>query len=157
MQRSAVCLGLAITAAAVLAGGAVRADEFMAMPGLWKTSYTLRGGTTEIDGPKVVWRCVDEDADPWASFAQLKDLPGLSCSRPSLQRTSTSLKWRTECHAAGPADSADTVATEGAVVFDSIQHYKGWVKFTGTLMGYPIRSVVDMEGSRHAACTSPTD
>jgi hypothetical protein len=100
---------------------------------------------------------VDEAADPWDSFAQLENLPGMSCSRTSLQRTSTSLKWQTECHGPGPASNADVIATVGALVFDSPQHYTGWMKFSGTLMGYPIQSATDFEGARHAACTSPSD
>jgi hypothetical protein len=45
----------------------------------------------------------------------------------------------------------------GAIVFDSPQHYTGWVKFSGTLMGYPLQSGAKIEGLRKAACTSPSD
>jgi hypothetical protein len=91
----------------------------------------------------------------------------MSCSRSSLQRNSTSLKWKAECR--GPATgasapsgpgaetAADAVEVSGAIVFDSAQHYTGWVKFRGTLMGYPLRSGVKIEGTRKAACTSPSD
>jgi hypothetical protein len=133
------------------------AGEFRALPGLWKTTYEIRGGATKPNEPKVLWHCVDEEADPWVSFAQLQDLPGMTCTRPSLERTSLSLKWRSECRGPGPATRADLVVTEGAIVFDSPQHYTGWVKFSGTVMGYPIQSVADVEGARQAACTSPSD
>jgi hypothetical protein len=100
---------------------------------------------------------VDEAADPWVSFAQLHDLPGMACTRPMLEYKSTALKWKTTCHGPGPADTADVIESEGAVVFDSPQHYTGWVKFSGTLLGYPLQSSSKVEGSRHAACTSPSD
>jgi hypothetical protein len=104
-----------------------------------------------------VWHCVVEQADPWASFAQLQDLPGMTCSRGSLQRNSTSLKWKTQCRGPGPDAVADVIEASGAIVFDSPQHYTGWVKFSGTLMGYPLQSGSKVEGSRKAACTSPAD
>jgi hypothetical protein len=137
---------------------AAQADEFLAMPGLWKTTYELEGanpGTREQQ--RVVWHCVDEQADPWGSFAQLQDLPGMTCSRSSLQRNSTSLKWKLQCRGPGPDTVADVVEASGAIVFDSPQHYTGWVKFSGTLMGYPLQSGSKVEGTRKAACTSPSD
>ena len=147
--------------ASLLAGmlicAAAQADEFLAMPGLWKTTYELEGVSAEPHEPKVVWHCVDEQADPWVSFAQLQDLPGMTCSRSSLQRNSTSLKWKTQCHGPGPDAGADVIEAAGAVVFDSPQHYTGWVKFSGRLMGYPVRSGSKIEGQRKAACTSPSD
>ena len=73
---------------------ATKADEFLALPGLWKTTYEVEGASPESREPRVVWHCVDEQADPWVSFAQLQDLPGMTCSRSSLQRNSTSLKWK---------------------------------------------------------------
>jgi len=140
----------------------VRADEFLAMPGLWKTTYEVEGvGTT--DAPRVVWHCVDEEADPWEAFAHLQDLPGMACSRDSLHRTSTSLKWTARCRGAGAAGTAgtdlanDVVEVSGAIVFDSAQHYTGWVKLSGTLMGYPLHSGTKIDGLRKAACTSPKD
>jgi hypothetical protein len=141
--------------AGVLAPAAAPAGEFLALPGLWKTTYEVEGaGPGE---PKVVWHCVDEDADPWVAFAQLQDLPGMICSRSSLQRNSASLKWSTQCRGPGPETAADVVETTGAIVFDSPQHYTGWVKLSGTLMGYPLQSGSKIEGSRKAACTSPSD
>jgi hypothetical protein len=126
------------------------------LPGLWQTTYEIQGAAA-ADDPKVVWHCVQEAADPWASFAQLRELPGMSCTRPSLEYKSTSLKWKTECRGPGPADNADVIRSQGAIVFDSPQHYAGWVKLSGTLMGYPLQSSSKVEGSRRAACTSPSD
>jgi hypothetical protein len=144
--------------AGVLIPAAAQADEFLAMPGLWKTTYELEGVTPETrEQPRVVWHCVDEQADPWASFAQLQDLPGMTCSRSSLQRNSTSLKWKMQCRSPGPDTVADVIDASGAIVFDSPQHYTGWVKFSGTLMGYPLQTGSKVEGSRKAACTSPSD
>ena len=144
--------------AGMLIAAAARADEFLAMPGLWKTTYELEGASPETrEQPRVVWHCVDEQADPWASFAQLQDLPGMTCSRSSLQRNSTSLKWKMQCRGPGPDTVADVIDASGAIVFDSPQHYTGWVKFSGTLMGYPLQTGSKVEGSRKAACTSPSD
>jgi hypothetical protein len=155
MRAIAVCAGVL---AALLAPASATADEFRALPGLWKTTYELQGAVAGgAADAKVVWHCVDEAADPWVSFAQLQDLPGMKCARPLLQYQSTSLKWKTECYGPGPAGSADVIRSEGAIVFDSPQHYTGWVKFSGTLMGYPLQSGSKVEGSRQAACTSPSD
>jgi hypothetical protein len=143
--------------AALLASAVARADEFLALPGLWMTSYVVRGKPDGTSTPRVLWHCVDEETDPWVSFAQLHDLPGMTCTRSSLQRTSTSLKWQTRCLGPGASASADVINSEGAVLFDSPQHYTGWVKFSGSLMGYPLESVSDIEGTRRAACTSPED
>ena len=144
--------------AGVLIPAAAQADEFLAMPGLWKTTYEIERASPETrEQPRVVWHCVDEQADPWASFAQLQDLPGMTCSRSSLQRNSTSLKWKMQCRGPGPDTVADVIDASGAIVFDSPQHYTGWVKFSGTLMGYPLQSGSKVEGSRKAACTSPSD
>jgi hypothetical protein len=154
------------TLAGLLAGVLVPvcalADEFLALPGLWKTTYEVEGtsaqaGEPRADAPRVVWHCVDEEANPWDSFAQLHDLPGMTCSRSSLQRNSTSLKWKMECRGPGPDTVADVVEAAVAIVFDSPHHYTGWVKFSGTLLGYPLQSRSKVEGSRKAACTSPSD
>jgi hypothetical protein len=148
---------LAGCVAGMLACGA-RADEFLALPGLWQTTYEVEGaGPSTGEAPKVFWHCVDEEADPWAAYAQLQDLPGMTCSRGSLQRSSTSLKWKTQCRGPGPGTAADVVEMSGAIVFDSSQHYTGWVRFSGTLLGYPLRSGAKIEGTRKAACTSPSD
>jgi hypothetical protein len=52
---------------------------------------------------------------------------------------------------------ADAIDVSGAIIFDSPQHYRGWVRFSGTLMGYPLHSSSRVEGTRKAACTSPSD
>jgi len=148
---------LAGVLASMLAPAAAQADEFLALPGLWKTTYVVEGTTSEPHQPRVVWHCVDEQADPWVAFAQLEDLPGMTCSRSSLQRTSTSLRWKAQCRGPGPDAVAEVIEASGAIVFDSPQHYTGWVKFSGTLMGYPLQSGSQVEGTRKAACTSPSD
>jgi len=148
--------------AALLAGmlaSSARADEFLALPGLWQTTYEVEGASAApaSGSRKVLWHCVDEHSDPWVAFAQLQDLPGLTCTRDSLHRNSTSLKWKMQCHGPGPATVADSIEVSGAIVFDSAQHYTGWVRFTGTLLGYPLHSRATIEGTRKAACTSPSD
>jgi hypothetical protein len=153
--------------AAVLIPAAARADEFLAMPGLWQSTYEVDGaapiandhGANEKRGNerRGVWHCVDEAADPWIAFAQLRDLPGMTCKIGSQERSSTSLKWQAQCRGPGPEAVADVIEVAGAISFDSPQHYRGWVKFSGTLLGYPIQSSAKLEGSRKAACTSPAD
>jgi hypothetical protein len=158
--------------AAAFIPAAARADEFLAMPGLWQTTYEVDGtgavangheandhGANENRGGehRVAWHCVDEAADPWVAFAQLRDLPGMTCKTGSQERNSTSLKWQAQCHGPGPEGVADVIEVAGAVSFDSPQHYRGWVKFSGTLLGYPFQSSTKLEGSRKAACTSPAD
>jgi hypothetical protein len=140
--------------AAVLIPAAARADEFLAMPGLWQTTYEVEGTAAKTH---VVWHCVDEAADPWVAFAQLQDLPGMTCTKSSLERNSTSLKWQSRCRGPGADAAADVIEVSGAISFDSAQHYRGWVRFTGTLMGYPLQSSAKVEGTRKAACTSPSD
>jgi hypothetical protein len=143
--------------AAALIPAAARADEFLAMPGLWQTTYEVDGAAAKDNAPRVVWHCVDEAADPWVAFAQLQDLPGMTCKKGSLERNSTSLEWQSRCRGPGPDGVADVIDVTGAISFDSPQHYRGWVKFSGTLMGYPLQSGSKVEGTRKAACTSPSD
>jgi hypothetical protein len=160
-----IVLGSALAAALIPA--AVRADEFLAMPGLWQTTYEVDGAAADANDHgtngnrgnerRVVWHCVDEAADPWIAFAQLRDLPGMTCKIGSQERNSTSLKWQAQCRGPGPEAVADVIEVAGAISFDSPQHYRGWVKFSGTLLGYPIQSSAKLEGSRKAACTSPAD
>ena len=69
------------------------------MPGLWQTTYEVEGAAGKTN---VVWHCVDEAADPWVAFAQLQDLPGMTCTKVSLERNSTSLKWQSRCQGPGP-------------------------------------------------------
>ncbi|MDB5986719.1 MAG: hypothetical protein JWR16_1772 [Nevskia sp.] len=126
------------------------ADEFMALPGLWKTT-TQTSGSAAATPAQVQWHCVDEDADPWIDFAQLEDASGASCTRSSFERTATSLKWRLDCSAPWP------IRSEGSIVFDAPAHYSGTVKRSGTLLNYPLDDVVHIDGQRYAACTSPKD
>lgn len=127
----------------------VRADEFEAMPGLWRT--TLRSGPAEKDPAHVLWQCVDEGADPWVAFARLPVMPHETCTRKGFVRTDTSLKWRLDC--TGDVN----VSNQGFLVFDSAKHYSGKVRLTGTVAGYPVEQEIRVEGTRRAACTSPQD
>jgi hypothetical protein len=129
-----------------------RADGFLAMPGLWRITYEV-----EAAGPRVVWHCVDEKSDPWIAFAQLQDLPGMTCAKTQQDRKSTSLNWKMRCQGPGPDAVADVLEISGTILFDSPQHYNGWVRFSGTLLGYPVDSRSKIDGSRKAACTSPSD
>jgi hypothetical protein len=117
------------------------AGDFQAMPGLWKivTHTQAKGAPHET----VAWHCVDEDADPWASFATLAPSEGASCERTDEHRSRTSLDWNLRC-AAPPA-------LHGRVAFDSPEHY------TATLAADKAEPVLRVEGKRYAACTSPKD
>ena len=144
--------------AAALIPAAARADEFLAMPGLWRTTYEVDGAAEKsADEPRVAWHCVDEAADPWVAFAQLQDPAGMTCRKASQERNSTSLKWQLQCRGPGPDTAADVIEVSGSIVFDSPQHYRGWVRISGTLLGYPVQTRSTVEGTRKAACTSPAD
>jgi hypothetical protein len=124
-------------------------NDFMGMPGLWKT--TLRNRQADKAKPQIVWHCVDESADPWISFAQLQPPEHESCVRKSYTRTATFLKWQYDC--TGPF----TAVNEGSINFDAATHYRGTIHIKGIFMGYPTDDVIAIEGSRAAACTSPSD
>lgn len=115
------------------------AGDFQAMPGLWK--IVTHAGANSAPGDTVAWHCVDEDADPWASFALPP--PQASCQRSDEHRSRTSLDWTLTC--------ASAPALHGRVVFDSPEHY------TATLGADGAEPVLRVEGKRYAACTSPKD
>lgn len=147
-KRAAV---LIIFAAALAFPLSLRADdEFKALPGLWETTL-LNSDSKTGAVPVVMWHCVYEGADPWASFAFVSATPDKSCKRTYSYRTSTSLKWRFECK------SSSTITNQGSVIFTAGDHYTGKVELRGTLMGFPIDQTIMVEGKRRAACTSPQD
>ena len=115
----------------------LRADpgDFGAMPGLWKIVTQPATGK-----PSTQWQCVDEGADPWATFAAWASAAGGSCSTGAQQRSSTALAWNLTC---------DRRTTQVRLVFDSATHYTATLaRRDGTL---------HIAGERLAACTSPTD
>lgn len=116
------------------------ADEFAALPGLWKTTTRSAG-----QAPQVRWHCVHEDSDPWVDFAELDGPPDESCKRNELERSATSLKWKLDCKGS---------ASEGTVVFDSASHYRGIMQLAHA--GEKPRGI-QVEGQRYAACTDPSD
>lgn len=124
---------------------AAQADDFGAMPGLWKTTYSLEPGSAGTK-PPLQWHCVDEEADPWQAFAQL-DAHAPACKSATYERTVSSLKWHRAC-GAGPS--------EGSLVFDSPKHYSGTITARGGKAKAPPSSL-RVEGERVAACTSPSD
>ncbi|SFR95347.1 hypothetical protein SAMN05216570_1180 [Dyella sp. OK004] len=135
-------------AALILASAAwlAHADsgDFQAMPGLWKiVTHTVTHGRVGPDG--VEWRCVDEDADPWAEFARLAPSSDAHCERGDEQRSRTSLVWSMRC--AAPASAK----ARGRIDFDTAEHYSGSVTSNSGA------ELVRVEGRRYAACTSPKD
>ena len=136
-------------AAALLLCGAAGADQFGAMPGLWKTTY--EGLDAKAPTPAPHWHCADEKSDPWLEYAQLQEPKGYSCKRVSYERTLSTLKWKLAC--AGPS----SFTSEGSLVFDSPKHYSGTVSLDGSLQDYPWQTRLKVEGNRVAACTSPSD
>ena len=131
----------------VLLCGAAGADPFGAMPGLWKNTYQVEGAGEQP--PR--WHCVVEDANPWEAYAQIRQPKGYACKRTAFERTLTALSWRWEC--SGP----EPFVSEGSLVFDSPKHYSGTVTLSGSLLDYPLHSRMKVEGTRLAACTSPSD
>jgi hypothetical protein len=124
-------------------------NDFMAMPGLWKT--TFRNQLATNSKAQIWWHCVDESADPWISFAQLQPPDHEACVRKSYTRTATFLKWQFDC--TGPF----TAINEGEINFDAATHYRGTIHMKGTFMGYPTNDVIAVDGTRAATCTSPSD
>jgi hypothetical protein len=135
-----VILALAVTAPRAHADP----GDFGAMPGLWKiVTRIFEGG--HWTKPTVQWHCVDEGADPWASFSHI-DLPGAAgCQAADQHRKSTTLDWTLRC----PGKAA--VAARGHVGFDSAEHY------TAQLTRPNGTDAARVEGKRYAACTSPQD
>jgi hypothetical protein len=129
---------------AALIGEPGHADpgDFQAMPGLWKIVTHVFENGHESD-PKVTWHCVDESPDPWVEFGNLT-VPGyVQCARADQHRSSTALSWTAQC------EGLKGVA-RGQVKFDSAEHYVAGIKVDG-------KDVVQVEGRRYAACTSPKD
>jgi hypothetical protein len=117
--------------------------DFQAMPGLWKiVTRVIEHGHAGL--PQEQWHCVDESPDPWVEFASLS-VPGYAqCERTSQHRSSTALAWSLSC----PGLAAP--GARGRVDFDSSEHYTASVSIGD-------RQVVQVEGKRYAACTSPKD
>ncbi|HTV84967.1 MAG TPA: hypothetical protein VME63_06160 [Dyella sp.] len=115
--------------------------DFQAMPGLWKiTLHTLKDGRA---GPATVqWKCLYDGGDPWATFVDAM-VPGEHCTRSGEHRTSTALAWTVDC-------GGQPAAGNGRIQLDSPKHYTGDVTLDG-------HDVLQVEGKRYAACTSPSD
>jgi hypothetical protein len=113
------------------------------MPGLWKiVTRVVEHGRAGV--PQEHWHCVDEGPDPWVEFADLP-VPGYAqCERSTQHRSSTALAWTLSC----PGLAAP--GARGRVDFDSPEHYTASVSVGA-------RQVVQVEGKRYAACTSPKD
>jgi len=133
----------AACALAMTAVTPVHADpgDFGAMPGLWKI-LVRHMANGKAGAPEVHWHCVDEGADPWATFAAWTPAES-DCTATDKQRHSTSLAWKLTCKSAPPASAH--------VDFDSAKHYTGSVTVDGR------GEVTLVEGNRYAACTSPQD
>jgi hypothetical protein len=148
---SAVALAAAALAGSAVLGLAVpllaTAGEFMALPGLWKTTEWLAGPVQQP--PVVNWHCVDEAQDPWSAYARIAPPVGDMCRQTRSERTDTTLSWELECKG--------SMTLVGKIVFDSASHYRGEVELSGTFMGYPVSNRISVEGQRYAACTSPRD
>lgn len=139
-----VALALIVAIALVSQSSFADPGDFAAMPGLWKIV------TTPIDhghrGPSATtWHCVDEGADPWAMFAVIAIPAYDPCERSAQHRGSTSLAWTVSCGKGTP------MSGHGRVDFDSAEHY------TASVTLQDRGEVVNVEGQRYAACTSPSD
>lgn len=135
---------LLIAAGFVSSPGHADPGDFAAMPGLWKVVKTPvdhghRGK------PVIEWHCVDEGADPWATFARFS-LPALApCQVGERHRSSTTLAWAVNCGGDPPAHG------RGHVDFDSAEHY------TASIALQDRGEIEQVEGQRYAACTGPSD
>jgi hypothetical protein len=70
--------------------------------------------------------------------------PGADCQRNAEHRTSTALAWNLSC------SGTPKRAGNGHIDLDSPEHYIGGVALNG-------QEVLQVEGKRYAACTSPSD
>jgi len=110
--------------------------DFQAMPGLWKiTLHTLKGGKDQVK-----WKCLYDGGDPWTTFVDVM-VPDTKCERSGEHRTSTALSWNVSC---------SEHAGHGHIALDAPDHYTGSVELEG-------HDVLQIEGKRYAACTSPSD
>jgi len=137
-------LAVLILLGAALVGEPGHADpgDFQAMPGLWKiVTHVFDHG--KEGQPQVTWHCVDESPDPWVEFGSIVVPGDAQCVRGEQHRSSTALSWTSQCQG-----SADVL--RGQVKFDSAEHYTARISLKG-------QDVVQVEGRRYAACTSPKD
>ncbi len=143
-HRRAIILVLLLATA--LGSTATLADpgDFRAMPGLWKIIVRLVSHG-HAGAPVERWHCVDEGADPWVEFASEEIPEHTKCERSDEHRSSTNLKWNLSCPGNPPATG------EGRVDFDSPEHYTAGMAINGQ------GDVLQVEGKRYAACTSPSD
>jgi len=146
-RRSLQIVALAtLGLAATLTAPASHADpgDFGAMPGLWKI-VTRLFSHGQWGKPVVQWHCVDEGADPWASFSHIDPPAADKCLQADQRRSSTTLNWTLRCEGKGAA------VMHGHVGFDAAEHY------TAKLTLPNGNDVARVEGKRYAACTSPAD
>lgn len=140
-RRFHAIASLLLTVAACTLAATALADpgDFQTMPGLWK--ITLRAITNGHAGQaQVKWKCLYDGGDPWTTFVDAM-APDASCQRSSEHRASTALAWQVHC---------GTRSGQGHITLDSPQHYAGNVALGG-------HEVLQIEGVRSAACTSPSD
>ncbi|MFC5740886.1 DUF3617 domain-containing protein [Dyella tabacisoli] len=143
MNISSAALALLIAFGLSCSPGHADPGDFKAMPGLWKTvTHIVKQG--QPGQPTIRWHCEAEDMDPWIAFADIS-VPNMSCQRSDQHRSSTALAWIVTCPGATPING------KGRVDFDSPEHY------TASVTLQDRGEVLHIEGSRHAACTSPSD
>lgn len=136
-----VIAGLLLAISACTFGSAAHADpgDFQTLPGLWK--ITLRNiASGHATSPQVKWKCLYDGGDPWTTFVDAL-APDASCQRSDERRASTTLAWQVDC---------GTRSGHGRITLDSPRHYTGNVVLDR-------HEVLQVEGVRVAACTSPSD
>ncbi|MBD8879681.1 hypothetical protein IHE49_04215 [Rhodanobacter sp. 7MK24] len=140
-RHSRAIARLLLSVAACALTSVVQADpgDFQTMPGLWK--ITLRSVAKDHAPPtQVKWKCLYDGGDPWTTFVDTM-APDAACQRSNEHRASTALAWQIHC---------GTRSGRGRITLDSPQHYTGDVALGG-------HQVLQVEGARVAACTSPSD
>jgi Protein of unknown function (DUF3617) len=147
MRKSTIAAALAVTFGLSVTA---RAADFIAEPGLWRGTVIV-----ERDGQKMPAKIHDHCVTPKEMDDSLKNLaqgpirntPEETCKKTKFEQTKSTLNWRIEC------TGKMTMNGDGAIAFDSPQHYTGTVTMTGNMMGHPINNVVHLEGQRISACT----
>jgi hypothetical protein len=139
------------TAMIIVMVTAVRAADFVAQPGMWRATVRIeRDG--QMMAPQTHDHCASakEMHDDWSQLSQrpMRNSPDETCTRTKFQQTSSSIHWSVEC------TGKMKMAGDGAIVFDSPQHYSGTITMAGNMMGHPVNNVVHLEGRRIGACTA---
>jgi Protein of unknown function (DUF3617) len=116
-------------------------------PGLWKMTMRTQGAGGPPQG-RTTTKCFtrDQAKDLASKVPPSSNANGESCKRTEFKQTSDSLSWKVEC--TGQA----TISSEGALRFDSPEHYTGTQTVHMTYGGKTTDSSAQIQGQRIGDC-----